>query len=59
MEKKKVVIDKSACIGCGCCAGTFPEDFAIGADGLAEAVNGLAEEDAAGVCPVGAISLEE
>ena len=59
MEKKKVTIDKSVCIGCGCCAGTYPDDFAIGADGLAEAVTGEAEEDAAAVCPVGAISVEE
>ncbi|MCR5185029.1 MAG: ferredoxin [Bacilli bacterium] len=59
MEKKKISIDKSACIGCGCCAGTYPEDIAIGADGLAESVTGVAEEDVASVCPVGAISVEE
>ena len=59
MDKKKVSIDKTACIGCGCCAGTYPEDFAIGADGLAEAVSGVADEEAAGVCPVGAISVED
>ena len=59
MAKKKVRIDKSACIGCGCCAGTYPEDIQIGDDGLAEVINGVAEEDAASVCPVGAISVEE
>ncbi len=59
MEKKKITIDKSVCIGCGCCAGTYPEDIAIGADGLAEAITGVAEEGAAAVCPVGAISEEE
>ena len=49
MAKKKVRIDKSLCIGCGCCAGTYPEDIQIGDDGLAEVINGVAEEDAAGV----------
>jgi len=47
------------CIGCGCCAGTYPEDIAIGADGLAEPITGECEEGAAAVCPVGAISEEE
>ena len=59
MAKKKLKIDKSACIGCGCCAGTYPDDIVIGDDGLAELVNGEGEEEAAGVCPVGAISVEE
>lgn len=59
MAKKKVTIDKSVCIGCGCCAGTYPEDIQIGDDGLAEPIAGVAEEDAASVCPVGAISVEE
>ena len=59
MEKKKVRVDKSACIGCGCCVGTYPDDFQFGDDGLAEPISGVAEEDAASVCPVGAISVEE
>ena len=59
MAKKKVRIDQSLCIGCGACAGTFPEDFQIGDSGLAEVVTGEAEEDAVGVCPCGAISVEE
>ncbi len=59
MAKKKVRIDQSACIGCGCCAGTYPDDFKIGDNGLAEVVTGVAEEDAASICPVGAISVEE
>ncbi len=59
MEKKKVSIDKSLCIGCGCCAGTYPDDITIGDDGLAEVINGVAEEEVASVCPVGAISVEE
>ncbi len=59
MAKKKVRVDQSACIGCGCCAGTYPDDFRIGDSGLAEPVADLAEEEAVSVCPVGAISVEE
>lgn len=59
MDKKKMKIDKSVCIGCGCCAGTYPEDIVIGDDGLAELVTGEVEEGAEAVCPVGAISVEE
>ena len=59
MAKKKVRIDQSLCIGCGCCAGTYPDDFKISDNGLAEAVTEVAEEDAASICPVGAISVEE
>ena len=59
MAKKKVRVDQSLCIGCGCCAGTYPDDFRIGDSGLAEPVADLAEEEAVSVCPVGAISVEE
>ena len=59
MAKKKVRVDQSLCIGCGCCAGTYPDDFAIADSGLAEAVTGEGEEEAVSVCPVGAISVEE
>jgi len=59
MAKKKVRIDQSLCIGCGACAGTYPDDIVIGDSGLAELVSGEAEEDAVGICPCGAISVEE
>jgi len=59
MAKKKIRIDKSQCLGCGACAGTYPDDITMGADGLAETVNGVADEESVGVCPVGAISVEE
>lgn len=59
MAKKKIVIDQSLCIGCGCCAGMYPDDIKIGDSGLAEVITGEAEEDAASVCPVGAISVQE
>ena len=59
MAKKKLKIDQSLCIGCGCCAGTYPDDIVIGDSGLAELVTGEGDEDAVSVCPVGAISVEE
>ncbi len=59
MAKKKVKVDSSVCVGCGGCAGSYPDDFVINDNGLAEAVNGEAEEGAASVCPFGAISEEE
>jgi len=58
MAKKKVKIDSSLCIGCGCCAGSYPDAFKIGDDGLAAVVTGEADEEAVSVCPVGAISEE-
>lgn len=59
MAKKKIKIDASLCMGCGACAGTYPEDIKIGDNGTAEPVTGEAEEEAIGVCPFGAISEEE
>ena len=59
MAKKKVRVDQSLCIGCGCCAGTYPDDFAITDSGLADVVSGEGDEEAVSVCPVGAISVEE
>ena len=59
MAKKKLKIDQSLCIGCGCCAGTYPDDIKIGDNGLAELITGEADEEAVSICPVGAISEEE
>lgn len=58
MAKKKLKVDQSVCIGCGCCAGTYPDAFKIGDNGLAE-TTAEAEEEAVSVCPVGAISEQE
>ena len=58
MAKKKLKVDQSICIGCACCAGTYPDSFKIGDNGLAEAT-AEADEEAVSVCPVGAISAEE
>lgn len=59
MAKKKIKIDQNVCIGCGTCAACYAEDIKIGDNGLAEPINGQADEEAATVCPVGAISVEE
>lgn len=58
MARKKIKIDTSACIGCGACVGTYPDDITFNDDGLAQPTNGEAEEDVVEVCPVGAISAE-
>lgn len=59
MGRKKIVIDSSACIGCGACAAVYADDIVINADGLAEAVTGECEESVVDECPTGAISVEE
>ncbi len=59
MANKKLKIDQSLCIGCGCCAVTYPDDIKIGDSGLAELVTGEADEEAVSICPVGSISEEE
>ena len=59
MAKKRVKIDAGLCIMCGACVGSYPDDFKFSDEGPAEAVNGEADEDSVGVCPVGAISVEE
>lgn len=61
----KVTIDKSGCIGCGLCAGTCPEVFRIGEDGLAEVyAQPTGEEEASAReaeenCPVSVIQTAE
>ena len=59
MARKKLKIDASLCIGCGACAGTYPDDIQLNADGQAELISDEGEEEAVEVCPVGAISVEE
>lgn len=59
MGRKKIVIDSSACIGCGACNAVHPDDIVINADGLAEAVTGECDESVVDECPTGAISLGE
>ena len=59
MERRKVKIDSSACIGCAACVGTYPDDFTLSDAGLADVVTGEADAESVDVCPVGAISVEE
>lgn len=59
MAKKRIKVEKSLCIGCAACVGTYPDDFKIGDDGLAEPIADVSDEEAVSVCPCGAISVEE
>ena len=58
-----VSIERSGCISCGLCAGTCPEVFHMGDDGLAHG-SGIPEgqleaaQEARDGCPVSAISIE-
>ena len=40
MAKKRVKIDASACIMCGACVGSFPEDFQFSDEGPATPITG-------------------
>lgn len=59
MDKKKVVIDAAACIMCGACVGSYPDDYEFSAEGPAVAITGEADAESADICPVGAISFAE
>lgn len=58
MARKKIRVDQSACIGCNTCVAVYPDDFTLNDAGLADVVTGEADEEALGVCPVGAIVEE-
>lgn len=57
----RIEIDRSLCSGLGSCAQLAPRSIRIGADGLAEANDGQADDaavlDAAASCPMGAITV--
>jgi len=60
----KATIDRSGCIGCGLCADTCPEVFAMADDGIAEVIAQTvpvnAQESAAEAaegCPVSVITV--
>lgn len=55
MGLKKLKVDPNVCIGCGCCVGSYLENFRIGDEGVAEVISEEVDEEAIGVCPVGAI----
>ncbi len=58
-------VDRETCIGCGMCAGSMPEVFAMDGDNIAVVLArpGAGDEEkareAAENCPVGAIAIEE
>jgi ferredoxin len=63
----KITVDKNKCIGCGACASIEPTVFRISSeDGKSEADSNACNlnhredgcQEAASVCPVGAISIE-
>ena len=57
----RIVIDGSLCSGFGSCAELAPEQFEVGADGIARARVGESDDpavlDAAASCPMGAIAV--
>jgi ferredoxin len=62
----KAIVDHDLCIGCGVCEETCPEVFQLREDGLSYVINESPEpelygpvRDAADMCPVEAISIEE
>ena len=56
-----IKIDQNKCIGCGLCAGNYPDNFAMNSEGKAEVINSQENENnnqAVQDCPVEAISIE-
>jgi ferredoxin len=61
----KADIDRTLCTGCGLCAQLCPRVFSLDNEGIAVAIEGdvpaeleFSCRDAAGSCPVSAISLD-
>jgi ferredoxin len=63
MSTYRVQIDRSLCSGFGSCAGMAPEIFELDGSGVAGTRVGETDDesvlDAAGSCPMGAISVFE
>lgn len=56
-----IKVDQNKCIGCGLCAGTYPDNFIINSEGKAEVIDAVVNEtnkQSVDDCPVGAISIE-
>jgi ferredoxin len=59
----KVILDYDACEGCGSCAEVCPAVFELRDDGKAYVISDKYDacdiEEAVGICPVEAISIEK
>ncbi|OQX79199.1 MAG: hypothetical protein B6D56_07530 [Candidatus Omnitrophica bacterium 4484_70.1] len=59
----KIIIDESACVGCGLCVNSSPECFEMGEDGVAKVKSADCQDsniqEVIDQCPVSAIKLEK
>ncbi|HSC51280.1 MAG TPA: ferredoxin [Gaiellaceae bacterium] len=62
MTVYRITIDRSLCSGFGSCAELAPQAFEVGADGIANVLVHETDDpevvEAAGTCPMGAITVE-
>jgi ferredoxin len=62
MTTHRIRIDRSLCSGFGSCAELAPHAYEIGPDGIASVLVGETDDpaaiEAAGTCPMGAITVE-
>jgi len=62
MTTYRIRIDRSLCSGFGSCAELAPDAYEVGPDGIATVLVGETDDpvaiEAAGTCPMGAITLE-
>ena len=61
----KITVNKSKCIACGSCYSMYPECFINGPEGKSHVKDhdykkhGYSKEDIIGICPAGAITIED
>jgi ferredoxin len=62
MTVYRITIDRSLCSGFGSCAELAPQAFEVGSDGIANVLVHETDDpevvEAAGTCPMGAITIE-
>lgn len=61
---KEVIVQQNNCVGCGMCAGLYPEVFTMNDDGKSEVINQATAQDVdnndlVNSCPMGAIQIKE